>query len=152
MPQHPPTSPTPYCCVKSSSASASSLGCSGYSAPCLPSTGSPAFGITLIGTVACWLRKRRCSLISAGPVAQFIPMTSMPSGSRAARAAPISDPSSIVPVSSTVTWAISATRLPVAAIARWAPTTAALTCSRSCAVSTSTASAPPSIIASHWSW
>ena len=49
-------------------------------------------------------RWRRCSLISAGPVAQLRPIRSMPSGSSAVSAAPISEPSSIVPVVSTVTW------------------------------------------------
>jgi hypothetical protein len=39
--------------ANSSSASASSTGCSGYSAPCLPSCGRPAFGMTDSGTVAC---------------------------------------------------------------------------------------------------
>ena len=39
-----------------------------------------------------------------GPVAQLSPMKSMPSGSRAVSAAPISVPSSMVPVVSTVTW------------------------------------------------
>ena len=53
---------------------------------------------------ACWLRWRRCSLISDGPVAQFRPKTSGCSGSTAARAAPISVPGSMRPVSSIVTW------------------------------------------------
>ncbi len=58
----------------------------------------------------------------------------------------------MVPVSSTVTWAISTTRRPVTSIARFAPTIAALVCSRSCDVSTRMASTPPSIIASACSW
>ena len=53
VPQQPPTRPTPYVRTNSSSASASSTGCRGYSAPCLPSCGRPAFGITDSGTVAC---------------------------------------------------------------------------------------------------
>ena len=44
------------------------------------------------------------SPISAGPVAQLSPMTSGRMGSRAVRAAPISVPGSIRPVSSMVTW------------------------------------------------
>jgi hypothetical protein len=44
---------------------------------------------------ACWERWRRCSLISAGPVAQLMPMTSGRIGSRAASAAPISVPGSM---------------------------------------------------------
>ena len=52
----------------------------------------------------CWERWRRCSLISAGPVAQLMPMTSSCSGSMAASAAPISVPGSMRPVSSMVTW------------------------------------------------
>ena len=53
--------------------------------------------------VAPLLKTRKCSLISAGPVAQFKPIKSIPSGSSAFKAAPISDPMSIVPVVSTVT-------------------------------------------------
>jgi hypothetical protein len=60
-------------------------------------------GITESGTLACSDSTRRCSLISAGPVAQFIPIRSMPSGSSAVSAAPISEPTSMVPVCSTVT-------------------------------------------------
>ncbi len=67
----------------------------------------------------------------------------MPSGSSAVSAAPISEPSSIVPVVSTVTWAISGTCRPAAVIARRAPMIADFVCSRSCEVSTSTTSAPP---------
>ncbi len=74
---------------------------------------------------------RRCSLISAGPVAQLRPITSTPSGSSAVSAAPISEPSSIVPVVSTVTWAKIGSATPASARARLAPTMAALACSRS---------------------
>ena len=99
------------------------------------------------GTAACAARYRRCSLISAGPVAQLSPITSMPSGSSAVSAAPISEPSSIVPVVSMVTWAISMMSAPAwaaqAVIARRAPTIAALAWSRSWQVSTISASAPP---------
>ncbi|MFN8170493.1 MAG: hypothetical protein U0R65_01360 [Candidatus Nanopelagicales bacterium] len=86
---------------------------------------------------------RRCSLISAGPVAQLSPMRSIPNGAKAVSAAPISVPSSIVPVVSTVTWAKTGISDPVARRARRAPTMAAFVCSRSCDVSMSTASAPP---------
>ena len=50
----------------------------------------------------------------------------------------------MVPVVSTVTVTSSGRSTPAAAIARFAPMIAAFACSRSCAVSTSTASAPPS--------
>jgi hypothetical protein len=43
------------------------------------------------------------------------------------------------------------TRRPALAIARFAPTIAALACSRSCEVSTNTASTPPSSIPSAFS-
>ncbi len=69
----------------------------------------------------------------------------MSSGSSAVSAAPISEPSSMVPVVSTVTWAITGSCRPAAAIARLQPITAALVCSRSCEVSTSSTSAPPAI-------
>ena len=107
VPQQPPTSESPNSLTNPDSASASSSGVSGYSAPLAPSTGSPAFGITDTGMRAWRDRWRRCSLISAGPVAQFRPIMSMPSGSTAVSAAPISLPSSIVPVVSTVTWAMT---------------------------------------------
>ncbi len=96
------------------------------------------------------LRWRRCSLISAGPVAQLRPITSMPSGSRATSAAPISEPSSIVPVVSTVTCAMIGRSASRAARARLQPTMAALACSRSWQVSTWKASTPPRIIAAAW--
>ena len=71
----------------------------------------------------------------------------MPSGSSAVSAAPISEPSSIAPVVSMVTWAISMMSAPdcaaAAAIARRAPMIAALAWSRSWQVSTISASAPP---------
>ncbi len=99
---------------------------------------------------ACRARWRRCSLISAGPVAQFSPMKSMPSGSSAVSAAPTSEPSSMVPVVSTVMCTISGRSTPAARMARLAPSTAALVCSRSWLVSTSTASMPPSTMAETW--
>ena len=88
-------------------------------------------------------RWRRCSLISAGPVAQFRPIMSMPSGSSVVSAAAISLPISMVPVVSTVTSTKIGSRMPVSAIACLHPLTAALVCSRSCEVSTRSASAPP---------
>ena len=74
--------------------------------------GSPALGITDTGSVRCLDRCRRCSLISAGPVAQLRPIMSIPSGSSAVSAAPISLPSSMVPVVSTVTWVMIGIRRP----------------------------------------
>jgi hypothetical protein len=61
-------------------------------------------GCTLTGTVEFWQRKRTASFISAGPVAQFRPSTSGWKLSSTARAAPISEPSSMVPVASSVIW------------------------------------------------
>ncbi len=69
-------------------------------------------------------------------MAQFSPIMSMPSGSRAVSAAPMSDPRSMVPVVSIVTWQMIGSRRPAAAIPSWQPMTAALTCSRSWLVST----------------
>ena len=97
------------------------------------------------GTAECFDRCRRCSLISAGPVAQFNPIASTPSGSSAVSAAPISLPMSIVPVVSTVTSTKIGRRMPRLTIACLHPLTAALVWSRSCEVSTRNASAPPSI-------
>ena len=144
VPQQPPTKLSPNSPTKPDRASASSSGVSGYSAPFLPSTGRPAFGITETGIVECRDRCRRCSLISAGPVAQFRPIMSMPSGSSAVSAAPISDPSSIVPVVSTVTCTMIGIRRSSSSIAMWQPRTAALDCRMSWQVSMRKASAPPS--------
>ena len=97
----------------------------------------------ITGMCANFERWRRCSLISAGPVAQLRPIMSMPSGSRVVSAAAISLPMSIVPVVSTVTSTKIGSRMPVSTIACLQPLTAALVCSRSCEVSTSSASEPP---------
>ncbi|MQY11596.1 hypothetical protein SRB5_17150 [Streptomyces sp. RB5] len=106
-----------------------------------------------VSEVAEWrARYRRCSLISAGPVEQFSPIRSMPSGSRAVSAAPISEPSSIVPVVSNASEQISGTSEPSASIARRAPRSADFVCSRSCVVSTISASAPPSNRPSAFCW
>jgi hypothetical protein len=70
-------------------------------------------------------------------------MASIPSGSSAVSAAPISLPSSMVPVVSIVTCAISTMSVPASAMARLAPMIAALVCSRSWQVSMMSASAPP---------
>ncbi len=68
----------------------------------------------------------------------------MPSGSSATSAAPTSLPSSMVLMSfSMVTETISAAVRPSADIAAWQAASAALACSRSNTVSTSSASAPP---------
>ena len=66
-----------------------------------PSTtdGRPALGSTRSAGRECCERWRRCSVISAGPVAQLRPKTSGFIATKAARAAPISVPSSIRPVS-----------------------------------------------------
>ena len=69
----------------------------------------------------------------------------MPSGSSAVRAAPISLPSSMAPVVSMVTWAMSGSWAPAAVIARRAPMIAALAWSRSWLVSMMIASVPPLI-------
>ena len=80
-----------------------------------------------------------------GPVAQFKPIMSTPSGSIAVRAAPISDPMSMVPVVSTVTSTKIGSLVPVSKIANRQPLMAALVWSRSCEVSTRKASEPPLI-------
>ncbi len=77
---------------------------------------------------------------------------SMPSGSSEVRAAPISEPSSMVPVVSTVTEQISGTERPRASIARRAPMTEDLVWRRSWVVSTSSASAPPVRSPSAFAW
>ena len=76
----------------------------------------------------------------------------MPSGSSAVKAAPISVPSSIVPVVSTVTWHINGASDPASVKARRAPITAALACSRSWVVSTRIACTPPASIPRTWVW
>ncbi len=68
-----------------------------------------------------------------------------PRGSSAVSAAPISLPSSMAPVVSMVTWAMSGSSAAAAVIARRAPMIAALACRRSWLVSTMIASAPPLI-------
>ena len=93
-----------------------------------PSTtdGMPALGRHDTGMRAWWARWRRCSPISAGPVAQLMPMTSGRSASSAVRAAPISVPGSMRPVISIVTCTWSGTSRPTAAIARRAADEAGL--------------------------
>ena len=77
------------------------------------------------------LKVLRCSLISAGPVAQFMPMRSTSKAASELSAAPISEPSNIVPVVSTVTWAINTMSRSHFSRAARAPLTAALACRRS---------------------
>jgi hypothetical protein len=77
---------------------------------------------------------------------------SMPSGSSAVSAAPISEPSSIVPVVSNAIETTSGTSVPVASSARRAPRTEAFVWSRSCVVSTIRASAPPASRPSTLAW
>ena len=71
-----------------------------------PSTidGRPALGSTEIGTGHAWARYRMCSVISRGPVAQLRPRMSGFRAMSDVRAAPISEPSSMRPVVSMVTW------------------------------------------------
>ncbi len=98
-----------------------------------PSTtdGSPALGRHDRNMRAWRLRWRTCSVISAGPVAQFSPMTSGRSASSTVNAAPISEPTSIRPVVSMVTCTISGTSRPARAMARRQAISAALACNRS---------------------
>lgn len=112
-----------------------------------PSTsrGSPALGMQAIGIREWSDRYLSGSYISTGPVAQLSPMTCGRSPSRVVRAAPISVPGSIRPVSSIVTWTWRGTSRPECAIARRDPFTAALAPSRSNWVSMMSRSAPPSI-------
>ena len=114
-----------------------------------PSTteGSPALGRQETGMAAWPVRWRRGSNISAGPVAQLSPITSTSMASRAQRAAPISVPGSMVPVSSMVTWAWMGTWRPADRMARRAPLMAALACRRSNTVSMMIRSTPPSMSA-----
>ena len=57
VPQQPPTIRTPYSCTNSPSIAAIGAGSSGYTASPTPVlSGSPAFGITEIGRVACSVR------------------------------------------------------------------------------------------------
>ena len=77
-----------------------------------------------------------------------MPIMSMPSGSRATRAAVISLPTSIVPVVSTVTETVIGRSTPARAQARRAAMTAALAWSRSWQVSSWMPSMPSAIIAS----
>ena len=72
VPQQPPTNSRPNPPTKPLRASASSSGVGGYSSTVGAQHGQPAFGITDTGT-GMLDRYRRCSLISAGPVAQFRP-------------------------------------------------------------------------------
>ena len=88
-----------------------------------PPRGGRRWGGRRSGVRAAADRWRRCSLISDGPVAQLSPTMSTFSGSMAARAALISVPRSIRPVSSIVTWHWIGTWRPTAAIARRAPMT-----------------------------
>ncbi len=85
-------------------------------------------------------------------MAQFSPIMSMPSGSRAVSAAAISLPSSIAPVVSMVTWAMTSASAASRVIARLAPMMAALAWSRSWQVSMISASAPPRSRASALTW
>ncbi len=144
VPQHPPTSPRPNSPTNCVCAAASSSGVSGYVAPFGPSTGRPALGMHVTGISACRDRWRRCSLISAGPVAQLRPIASTSSACSVVSAAPISEPMSMVPVVSTVTCTITGTSRPTSRIALRDPVTAAFAWSRSWLVSTRIASTPPS--------
>lgn len=70
---------------------------------------------------------------------------STPSGSSEVSAAPISEPTSMVPVVSIVTWTMIGVSVPAALRARRAPTIAAFACSKSWQVSITIASTPPSM-------
>lgn len=77
---------------------------------------------------------------------------SMPRGSSAVSAAPISEPSSMVPVVSKAMETSSGTSAPVASMARRAPRIDDFVCRRSCVVSTIRASAPPASRPSAFAW
>ena len=72
-------------------------------------------------------------------------MMSTSNGSSAVSAAPISVPSSMVPDSCSVTCTVTGNRLPAFRMASRTPIVAILACSKSCAVSISSTSTPPSI-------
>ena len=74
--------------------------------------GRPAFGSTDTRRDEFSPRKRTCSCIRSGPVAQLKPMTSTSSASSAGRAAAISVPMSMVPVVSIVTCVMIGTSRP----------------------------------------
>ena len=131
VPQQPPISETPYCSTNPANEVANSAGDNGYKAPFGPRIGKPALGMQDIPSSELLLKVRRCSLISAGPVAQFKPIRSIPSGASAFKAALISEPSNMVPVVSTVTCAIKTISRSDLSITERAPFTAALACNRS---------------------
>ena len=87
--------------------------------------------------------QRTCSAISCGPVAQFSPMSGTSSAWTTAAAAPMSGPTSRVPVVSTVTWTKIGVSVPASARAILTAFTAALMNSVSWLVSVRIASAPP---------
>ena len=65
--------------------------------------GNPALGTTEMGRSQCWASHSTCGVISAGPVAQFKPKLATGKRRRVAATAAISEPTSNVPVVSTVT-------------------------------------------------
>ena len=91
-------------------------------------------------------RWRTCSTICSGPVAQLIPITStVSSASSVVSAQAMSEPSSIVPVVSIVTLAITGTRVSISVKTSSIAPSAAFVCKRSWQVSTLSTSMPPSI-------
>ena len=106
----------------------------------------PAFGPMKTGRREWRVRWRACSTICSGPVAQLTPITSTASSaSSVVSAQAMSEPSSIAPVVSMVTLAMTGRRAPVSAKASSMAPSAAFACSRSWQVSTLSASMPPSI-------
>ena len=90
-------------------------------------------------------RWRTCSTICSGPVAQLMPITStVSSASSVVSAQAISEPSSIVPVVSIVTLAITGRRVSISPNTSSIAPSAAFVCSRSWHVSTLSTSIPPS--------
>src|SRR6266550_3344346 len=145
VPQQPPTMRTPKSLTNSESAVAIGSGSSGYTASPTPVlSGSPAFGITDKGSVACSDKYRMGSRMCSGPVEQFRPITSTLSASSVVIALAMSVPRSMRPLTSSVTWVWRGIRRPISENSLSIPATAAFTSRMSCDVSMRRRSTPPS--------
>ena len=103
VPQQPPTMLTPRSPTKPDIRCAMGPACNGYSVRPSTKMGSPALGTTEMGRSQCLASHSTCGVISAGPVAQFRPKLATGKRRRVAATAAISEPTSNVPVVSTVT-------------------------------------------------
>ena len=147
VPQHPPIMLTPKSPTKPDIRSAMGAACNGYSVRPSTKIGNPAFGTTEIGRSQCLANHSTCGVISAGPVAQFRPKLATGRRRRVEATAEISEPTSSVPVVSTVTETMMGNcsgPMPRASRACKAACTAQRICKGSWQVSTKSASTPPS--------